>query len=601
MQFLQNALLALWSIDIVGVGFKKGVFDVKWFDNLKTMQKLLVCANIIGLFVAVVGFLGWNGLTLLHQEVGSIYENRMQPFGQLGEARRVVLSMRVDMHQAVLASTPASKQEALDKITRDGQGLNSILKAYTQSPGPTGKETESIRKAVAALNDYEIAVASFQGLVLRSNIEAVQALSGEVDQKSLALENALNELITLQKQEAALIDARGDADFIRTTRKIAGFSIFALLLAVGISIYAGRQISKPLKDASLIAGEIAGGNLNVHLPERFVGRKDEVGDLARSLKKMLEDLRGLVKEINQNSAQIAASSQQLSASSQDITANMEEVTAAIEEVSSGLESVSASSQQVSASSQEMTGSLNILAQESGVGTRVARKTETRVLNIKTVAEEALGVANSTLADVQQRLGRAIERAAVVNQISSLADVITGISSQTNLLALNAAIEAARAGEQGKGFAVVAEEVRRLAEESSQTVENIKQLTDEVQEAMDLLVEGAQDSLIFLSETVVQDYKTYIKTVERYAKDAVGFSEITSKNTGMSEQVLETVSQVSRAIEQVALTMGESSRSAQDIARGAESTSASLVEMAEASARLAENAETLNRLVERFRV
>lgn len=574
---------------------------MKWFDNLKTMPKLLICANLIGLFVAVVGFLGWNGLHALHREIGSLYETRMQPYGQLEEAKNAVLALQVDMHQAVLASTPAARQEALDKMTRDSQSLREPLQMYLKSADPTGKEKESLQKLSAALNEYEAATVNFQGTVQRSNTEAREALNGDVSTKSLALENTLDGLIALQKQEAALTDAQSDATFVRTTREIAGFSIFALLLAVGMSIFAGRQISKPLGDASLIAGEIAGGNLNVHLPERFITRQDEVGDVARSLKKMLEDLRDLVKEINQNSVQIAASSQQLSASSQDITANMEEVTAAIEEVSSGLESVSASSQEVSASSQEMTSSLNILAQESGVGTRAAKKTESRVLNIKTVAEEALGVANATLGDVQEKLGKAIEGAAVVNQISSLADVITGISSQTNLLALNAAIEAARAGEQGRGFAVVAEEVRRLAEESGQTVENIKQLTDEVQGAMDLLVQGAQDSLSFLSETVVEDYKTYIKTVERYARDAVGFSEITSKNTGMSEQVLEAVSEVSRSIEQVALTMGESSRSAQDIARGAESTSASLVQMAEASARLAENAETLNRLVERFRV
>ncbi|MEN6388857.1 MAG: methyl-accepting chemotaxis protein [Syntrophomonas sp.] len=574
---------------------------MKWFDNLKTMQKLLICANLIGLFVAVVGYLGWNGLNALHHEIGSIYENRMQPYGQLEEAKNAALSMKVDMHQAVLAATLASKQEALDKISKDGQSLEQPLQVYMKSSDLTGKEKESVQKLSAALNEYEAAVANFQKSVQRGNIEATQVLNGEVTDKSLALENTLDGLIALQKQEAARIDAQGDASFIRTTREVAGFSIFALLLAVAMSILAGRLISKPLTEVSSIAGEIAGGNLNVHLPERFVTRKDEVGDLGRALQKMLEDLRDLVKDINQNSAQIAASSQQLSAHSQDITANMEEVTAAIEEVSSGLESVSASSQEVSASSQEMTGSLNILAQESGVGTKVARKTEKRVLNIKTVAEEALGTANATLADVQEKLGKAIEGAAIVNQISSLADVITGISSQTNLLALNAAIEAARAGEQGRGFAVVAEEVRRLAEESSQTVESIKNLTDEVQRAMDLLVKGAQDSLNFLSETVVEDYKSYIKMVERYAKDAVGFSEITSKNTGMSEQVLEAVTEVSRAIEQVALTMGESSRSAQDIARGAESTSTSLVQMAEASARLAENAEALNRLVERFRV
>lgn len=124
-----------------------------------------------------------------------------------------------------------------------------------------------------------------------------------------------------------------------------------------------------------------------------------------------------------------------------------------------------------------------------------------------------------------KLSKAIEDTKSVDEINKLLEAILDITDQTNLLALNAAIEAARAGEAGKGFAVVAEEVRKLAEESSNTAGQIQKITETVVSSVKELANNSQQLLDFMNVNIVKDYDDFVWTGDSYSNDAKYYNKV----------------------------------------------------------------------------
>ncbi|MDD4343504.1 MAG: methyl-accepting chemotaxis protein, partial [Eubacteriales bacterium] len=235
------------------------------------------------------------------------------------------------------------------------------------------------------------------------------------------------------------------------------------------------------------------------------------------------------------------------------------------------------------------------------GNKSAKATEENATKVQADVEVSQKRAMSVYTDLDVRLKDGIEKAKIVKEISNMANQIAAIADQTNLLALNAAIEAARAGEQGKGFAVVAEEVRKLASDSTSTVESIKNLTEQVQENIQGLIDDANELLEYMSSDVNQDYQKFLETASQYKRDAELFNEITGSAAQMGEQVLTAVDEVTRSISEVTTSINQSAEGANQIAKGTEETSKSMNEVNEASIRLSKMSEELTIMISKFKV
>jgi methyl-accepting chemotaxis protein len=388
-------------------------------------------------------------------------------------------------------------------------------------------------------------------------------------------------------------------DALKTVIFIAG--VIFVILGIAVAFFIGRLISRPIVRASEFAVTMAGGDLTETLDDRFLQMTDEVGDLARAFATLGESFRQTISEIQSSAQDLAASSEEMSATAESSSANMEEVSASTEEISASLQEVSAAAQQIAASSEQMSAAGDELVRNMNEGNKTAKETEEQARRIQEDVQNSQQRALNIYNDLDARMKEGIEKAKIVNEISNMADQIAAIADQTNLLALNAAIEAARAGEQGRGFAVVAEEVRKLASDSTETVANIQNLTGQVQQNIEELINDANELLKFMSTDVTEDYKRFMDTATQYRNDAGNFNQITGSAAQMGEQVLHAVEEVTRSITEVTATITQSAEGSNQIAKGTEETSRSMMDINDASLRLANMSQELTRLISHFRV
>ncbi|MVX65319.1 hypothetical protein GKZ28_16625 [Clostridium chromiireducens] len=176
-----------------------------------------------------------------------------------------------------------------------------------------------------------------------------------------------------------------------------------------------------------------------------------------------------------------------------------------------------------------------------------------------------------------------------------------ITSQTNLLALNAAIEAARAGEAGRGFSVVADEIRKLAEQSKDTVIEIQNITSRVTESVKLLSRDSNKLLKFVSVDVGEDYKNMLMIVEKYSNDATFFDSLVTDFSATTEELLSSIQDVGKTIEVVSRVASDSAEGTTDIASRISNISMQSDDVLKFVIKTKETAETLKREISIFKI
>ncbi len=264
--------------------------------------------------------------------------------------------------------------------------------------------------------------------------------------------NNLHLLVALSQEEA-------DSTLNGIIILIVGVASISTILAIFIGFLVARWLSDRMNRTVTVVDRIAGGDLTEIIEKQkqsTIFKKDEMARVLESVGSMSEELINIVKRTMRSVDVLVEVSEELSESNEQLSQRAEIQASSIQEISATLE--------------QMTSTIKSTADNSKKVRDLVEDTNTKIRDGESIIEEAINAMN--LISESSR------------EISNITDVVDDIAFQTNLLSLNASVEAARAGEQGKGFAVVANEVRNLAQLSTNAVNNIQRLTEDTGEKVE---------------------------------------------------------------------------------------------------------------------
>lgn len=394
-----------------------------------------------------------------------------------------------------------------------------------------------------------------------------------------------------------------DASIIdqRTWEMVKGTLLLQLLipiLAAAVTIFFVRSAISPLKRISSHVEKVASGKLNVELIE--MKSQDEIGHLSHDFNKMITSLKDVIEKVLINSESVASASVELAAGADQTSMSTMQISESIQEIASGAEqqvkNAAEANQIVTGISKKMDELVEMMYLVNQASKGAASSADQGNAVIQTAIAEMGSISHSSEA-ISQSVGGLQAKS---EEIEKIVKLIREVTEQTNLLALNAAIESARAGEHGKGFAVVANEVRKLADQSSQAAQQIGDILNEIQQEIITTAAIARDSS--------QNVHSGIQSVEQ-AGDS--FQEIVESVSAISQQI----DAVSVAIQQMDTEMvqvtsafkeiDDISQLARDranrIAGEAQQQTAAMEEIASTTTQFAKMGEDLKEAVARFTI
>ncbi|MCR4297948.1 MAG: methyl-accepting chemotaxis protein [Gallionella sp.] len=539
-------------------------------NNMKISTRLIFFMTLLLVLAIVLGVVGIVGMSKANDGLRSVYEDRAVPLMDLGLVIDMVNRVRTNAVVAANALAPEVAGKANeDTLSLDGE-IDNLWKKYTAT-FLTPEEKQLADNFGQQWKSYQAS----RNVTLKHAMEGNFAAAKEnaikdAGPKFTAARETLFSLIELQgavaKQEYESAVSRYEM--------IRNIALALILIGAAVSVLLGvqtiRGINRSVEELRGVMIKMsADGDLSARAK---VYGQDEIGQAATAFNALIDGFANIIRQVLGSAGTVSSTAAQLSTSSLQIAQGSQAQSEAAASTAAAVEQITVSINSVAANTEDV----RKLSEQSLQQARQGNESVTVMMAEIDAVQEAV---NQITSSVKEFVDSTHTIAGMTQQVKEIAD-------QTNLLALNAAIEAARAGEQGRGFAVVADEVRKLAEKSAKSANEIDQVTNSLSQKTNQVEAAVKAGLHSLQATQEQ--------VERVAEVLAGTGDAVTKSS-------HGVNDIAASVNEQSLASTEIARNVEKIAQMSEENHAAVESNTQEIVRLEQLARELQSAVSRFKV
>lgn len=524
--------------------------------GIKIMGLLLLLAITA---ISCVGVLVWT----LQSVIGTsdqIVSEQVAEQEKISTLSRQFTYINSQVLTHVMTTNSVTMDTLSEKILQDITDMEQQIEEFGHLLSEGDERKEALDSASAELAKYRKTVESLLVTSAENKTQAYVSATSNLPMFNEHIENYMNRMLEITAQEMEQAQGQMEQSAARVPGIISVASIALLVVVIVIMLGLRLWVIGPVKKATKQVDELVEGircNKGDITKRIHVGSRDEVGRLAIAINDLVAQMQIIIRAITEGCGQMEEKQA-------DIISNVEKVNATADHTMRNLGVMSRGMQLV-------TGAIDGVQQDTGVldhtvenmlevaqnGRDYAADIKEKAGKMKATAVESKQEATLVMKEIDTAMTESIANSRQIHKITELTEEILGIAGTTNLLALNASIEAARAGEAGRGFAVVAEEIRKLADSSRESANNIQEISNRVVESVEELSENATRLLEFMNTRVMKDYDALEDTGSNYHEAADHVDEMMNEFRRKIDELLSVLQNVNTANTQMEATVGDS--------------------------------------------
>ena len=568
--------------------------------GIKIMGLLLLLAITA---ISCVGVLVWTLQSVIGMS-DQIVSEQVAEQEKISTLSRQFTYINSQVLTHVMTTNSVTMDTLSEKILQDIADMEQQIEEFGALLSEGDERKEALDSASAELAKYRKTVESLLVTSAENKTQAYVSATSNLPMFNEHIENYMNRMLEITAQEMEQAQGQMEQSAARVPGIISVASIALLVVVIVIMLGLRLWVIGPVKKATKQVDELVEGircNKGDITKRIHVGSRDEVGRLAIAINDLVAQMQIIIRAITEGCGQMEEKQA-------DIISNVEKVNATADHTMRNLGVMSRGMQLV-------TGAIEGVQQDTGVldhtvenmlevaqnGRNYAADIKEIASKMKVTAVESKQEATLVMKEIDTAMTESIANSRQIHKITELTEEILGIAGTTNLLALNASIEAARAGEAGRGFAVVAEEIRKLADSSRESANNIQEISNRVVESVEELSENATRLLEFMNTRVMKDYDALEDTGSNYHEAADHVDEMMNEFGQKIDELLSVLQNVNTANTQMEATVGDSTEKLSVVEKNNQGLQQEMKDISYAVEKLAASAGQLKESIRCFTV